>query len=243
VNRNDDVDVLAGAAARARQDLNAVTSLRPVPVPVLASQSRRDGRVRAGGWRRRFRSPALAGLAVAVLVLGTLVGIKILSDGDGGGASPRPSSLLRRGAEVDGMRLRPAGVGYTEIFGVYCDPIVLQPGTYTRTCGDVARWHGPLLIGHGTLADSPKDLEQIWQAQRWELYLDGRPVNLAAFGTLPDRHYFEPALGREVWVRQWAVTIANPTPGPHTIRSVVEQSPAGDIPVGTYDTTWTLTVN
>ena len=237
MNRNDDVDVLAGAAARARQDLHAVTSLRPVPV--LPSPSRHSGRVRAGGWCRRLRSPALAGLAVAVLVLGTLVGIKIVSGG--GRVSPGPSSLLRPGAELDGMRLRVTDVTDAELFGLYCDPIVLRPGTYTRACGNI-RYRGPLVIGYGSIATSSEELEQMWRAQRWELYLDGQPVDLAAFGTLPDRHFFEPAVGAEVWLRQWAVTIANPTPGPHTLRSVVEQSPAGDAPVGTFDTTWTFTI-
>jgi len=239
VNHNDNVDVLAGAAAQARQDLNAVTKLRPVPP--LPPQARRDGRVGAGSWHRRLRSPALAGLAVAVLVLGTLVGIKIVSDG--GGVSPRPGNLLRPGDELNGMRLGTTnGAYYKELFGPYCDPIVLQPGTYTRACDEIPRWAAPLLIGHGALADSAEELEQVWRAQRWELYLDGQPVDLAAFGTLPDRHYYEPTLGAEEWVRGWAVTIVNLTPGQHTLRSVVEQSPLGDWPVGTYDTTWIFTV-
>ena len=123
---------------------------------------------------------------------------------------------------------------------MYCDPYNQQSWTNARDC-EVPQWPR-LVIGGGTIAASPELLELVWQAQRWELYLDGRQVDVAAFGTLPDSHYFEPALGIEVWLRQWAVTLVNPTPGQHTLRYLVYQSPAGDEPAGTYYTTWTFTV-
>jgi hypothetical protein len=173
---------------------------------------------------------------VAVLVLGILVGIRLV--GDGGPASPRPSVLLGPGAELDGMRLTTAYDFDSDIF-TYCDPIILQYGTYARDC-EVPQL-GRLMIGHGALATSQELLEQEWQAQRWRLYLDGQEVDLSAFGTLPDRSYVDTDLG-EVWVRQWAVTLVYPTRGQHTLRYVMEQSPAGDDPGGASDTTWTFTV-
>jgi hypothetical protein len=98
------------------------------------------------------------------------------------------------------------------------------------------------MIGHGNLAASAELLEQGWQAARWQLYLDGQRVELAAFGTLPDRHYFESGVGEEVWLREWGVTIVNPTPGRHTLRYVQEPFPPGDGAVGAMDATWTFTI-
>ena len=74
----DDFDRLARAASRARSDLSAATSLRPVP------ELRRDPRPRParqiGGWYRLLNSPATAALVVAVFVLGILVGTTLVND-------------------------------------------------------------------------------------------------------------------------------------------------------------------
>jgi hypothetical protein len=138
------------------------------------------------------------------------------------------------------MRLTTATEADTEIFGTFCEPIILTPGTVSREC-EVPQLQR-LMIGHGNIAASPELLEQEWQAGRWELHLDGRQVDLAAFGTLPDEHFYEPAVGAEVWLRQWSITIVNPTPGQHTLRYVQDQMPAADAHVGTIDATWTFTV-
>jgi hypothetical protein len=231
VNHNDEVDVLARAAARARQDLNAVTSLRPVPA--LPSQSRRHGRARGGGWRGLLRSPAFSGVAVVVLVLGILVGIWLVDVG--GSASPPPVGLLRPGAELDGMRLTTANLVDDEIFS-YCDPYTPQSGIHARDC-EVPQLQR-LMIGYGNIAATQELLEQEWPPQRWRLFLDGQEVDLAAFGTLADRRSFDFEVGHDVWTRLWAVTVVNPTPGQHTVRYLIEPSPAGD----TLDITWTITV-
>jgi hypothetical protein len=234
VNRNNDIDVLAGTAARARQDLNSVTSLRPVPE--LPSPSRRyEGGARGGGLRRLLRSPALAGFAVAVLVLGILVGIRLV--GDGGRASPSPSLLLP-GDELDGMLLTTATVVDTDMF-IYCDPYVSQPGIYTRYCA-VPRLR--LMIGYGDYDDSQELLEQRWRVERYRLYLDGQEVDLAAFGTKPDTREYDFITHRDVWLRLWAVTVVNPNPGEHTVRYVVEWPAFGDEPAGMTDITWTINV-
>jgi hypothetical protein len=88
----------------------------------------------------------------------------------------------------------------------------------------------------------PELLEDEWQAQTWSLFLDGRRVDLDAFGALPDRQLIEPAAGGEVWLRQWAVTVVDPTPGEHILHYVQETTSAGEEAAGTKDVTWTFTV-
>src|SRR5262245_3213662 len=89
-------------------------------------------------------------------------------------AVPQRSGLLGPGAEVDGMELTVGTIADTEIFDLSCDPIIMQPGTHARTC---AFPHVPrLMIGYGNVAVSPLLLEREWQAQQWQLYLDGQEV-------------------------------------------------------------------
>jgi DNA-binding beta-propeller fold protein YncE len=95
-------DTLAGRASRARQDLNALTTLRPVPPPV---RPRRLGRIIVPGW---LRSPLAAALAVALFVLGVLVGFRTVQERAtpvGGvlasvSAGGRPSSVATDGSTV-----------------------------------------------------------------------------------------------------------------------------------------------
>ncbi len=74
----NDFDHVAGAAARARQDLNAATSIRPVPA--FSARWRDEAAPRGTRSPRLLRSPALAGVAIAVFVLGMLVGINFMTD-------------------------------------------------------------------------------------------------------------------------------------------------------------------
>jgi hypothetical protein len=100
-------DHIAGLATRARHDLNAATTRRPVPV--LPGRSlRRGAPAPAVVGRRRVRSPILVAAAVAVFVLGILIGIG--SVGDRGSlsrnvvstvdADNRPSAVATDGATV-----------------------------------------------------------------------------------------------------------------------------------------------
>jgi outer membrane protein assembly factor BamB len=73
MSHDNNVDLLAGRAARAREDLGRATSLRPVPPPRRARTTDRSAPVRRVP--RVMRSPVVAALAVAVFVLGVLVGI------------------------------------------------------------------------------------------------------------------------------------------------------------------------
>jgi hypothetical protein len=180
------------------------------------------------------RTVGRAAVALAMTAL-LVAGCGPVSDGT---ASPQPGGLLRPGAELDGMHVTTATDADTTIFDITCDPIIPQPGTYAREC-EVPRLQR-LMIGYGSIAASPELLEQEWRAQRWQLYLDGREVDLGAFGTLPDHPFVGADVGDEVWTRLWAVTIVNPTPGQHTLRYV--RAPVTDARAQTLDATWTFTV-
>jgi hypothetical protein len=174
--------------------------------------------------------------AIAVILAAVLIGGCAASDE----AGDEDTDLLGPGDEVAGMRLTTATTTDTDIFATFCDPILLEPGTFHRECEVPAVQR--LMIGWGNIAPSPEILEEEWQAQTWALSLDGHPVDLAAFGTLPDSQTFEPAVGDDVWLRRWSVALVNPKPGQHTLRYVTEQTGAGEESAGTGDVTWTLNV-
>ena len=115
----------------------------------------------------------------------------------------------------------------------FCNPIVLKPGVYSRACTVPAV--PQLFIGYGTIEKTKSELDQVWHAQAWEAYLDGREIDLGSFSTMPDRTFFETSVGSAVWLREWNVLLVEPTPGEHTLRYVT----TGAEPA---DTTWTFTV-
>jgi len=181
------------------------------------------------------RTIGRAALALAMTAL--LAGCGPVTDGS---ASPQPGGLLRPGAELDGMRLATGDERDTTIFDISCDPIIPQPGIHQRNC-EVPQLQR-LMVGYGNIAASPELLEQEWRAQQWQLFLDGQGVDLAAFGTLADRPYVGANVGGGAWIRLWAVTLVNPTPGQHTLRYLRGHSAVGAAPADTLDVTWTFTV-
>ncbi len=94
-----------------------------------------------------------------------------------------------------------------------------------------------LFVGTGLWA-SQAAIERVWNASKWEMWIDGQPVNLQAFGTA-DKWLFKfgPAGNRDVVLRWWTVTLLRATTGRHTIRYRT-RSPE----LGVTDTTWTFTV-
>jgi hypothetical protein len=119
----------------------------------------------------------------------------------------------------------------TSLFGGYCDPVVLTPGRRSRDCGSIPPWTR-LYVGYGLFAP-PSSIERVWKATTWKLWLDGRPVDLAAFGT-SDRELpkYAPADGKDVVLREWSIVLVRPTPGKHRIRYRTADSD------GVLDTTW-----
>ena len=118
----------------------------------------------------------------------------------------------------------------------FCNPVILKPGTYRRSCA-IPRVQR-LLIGYGDFEPTRKALESDWKERTWDLWVDGRRVNLAAFGTYDHTLFGFPAAGgKNVILRRWKVILAGVTPGKHTVR-YRSNGPS----VGTTDATWAFRV-
>jgi hypothetical protein len=118
----------------------------------------------------------------------------------------------------------------------FCAPDIPKPGTYHRTCF-VPRIER-LFIGYGDWERTRKALDSAWKQLKWDLWFDGRRVDLPRFGTSERTlYYYPPAGGKNVILRMWSVTLLRITSGKHVIR-YRSQSRS----LGTSDATWTLTV-
>ena len=161
-----------------------------------------------------------AGIAAAAAVAGT-------EQADVIGPSTRVNGML----VVQGTAQR----SEARLFSDWCDPVVLTPGRRTRSCGRIPRTVR-LYVGYGLFAPEAK-IERTWQEAHWQMWIDGKRVNLQAFGT-SDRTLakYPPAGNKDVTLREWNVTLVRATAGRHTIR--YRNYEAG----GTIDTTWTFTV-
>jgi len=117
----------------------------------------------------------------------------------------------------------------TEIW-LFCDPLVIEPGVFTREC-EVPEMKN-LQIGYGIFAETKEELDALWATFTWELFLDGHPVDLSAFGTFDQ----DDVLDGPVKLREWNVVLDQVTPGIHTLRYVSAES--GE----SFDVTWIFTV-
>jgi hypothetical protein len=113
-----------------------------------------------------------------------------------------------------------------------CDAVIPKPGRYRRTCSVplVRR----LFIGYGDWERTRRALDSAWKQLKWDLWFDGRHVNLPRFGT-SDRtlYYFPAAGGKNAILREWSVILVGVTPGRHVIRYRSESRS-----LGTTDATW-----
>lgn len=106
----------------------------------------------------------------------------------------------------------------------FCEEEELVAGT-CRVPADI----GNLAIVWGWEADSEEELKSLWQDANWALAVDGRQVNLPAFGYLwydeedPASHY-------------WRIALQHPTIGKHV---VVWTYKIGDEP---HEKNWNFTV-
>ena len=117
-----------------------------------------------------------------------------------------------------------------------CDPVILKPGSVRRSCRvpHVRR----LFVGYGEFEPTRKALARSWSRTRWSLWLDGRAVDLPAFGTSDRILYAFPAAGgKDVVLREWKVILVGATPGKHRLRYRSATASA------TTDATWTFTVS
>jgi hypothetical protein len=140
---------------------------------------------------------------------------------------------LRPGDAVGSMRLaRGTAATALKLFDI-CNPIPTSP--QATQCGRVPRVKR-LFIGYGSF-DLPRKIDALWRKTKWNAWIDGRPIDLAAFGS-SDRTLFAfvHAGGKNVTLREWRVVLVGATPGRHTLRY-------GSVgPDGKGDTTWTFTV-
>ena len=144
---------------------------------------------------------------------------------------------LRPGDQLGGMKLVPGGNAPATSVFEYCDPVVLDPGTYERSCQVPAVRN--LHIGTGPFFE-PDRVEEGWNDQDWKLWLDGRPVDLGQFGTydIPIDKY-EPLGGEPAVVRNWNVLLLDPTAGSHKLRYLLTFKQSG----AKLDMTWIFTMS
>jgi hypothetical protein len=92
-----------------------------------------------------------------------------------------------------------------------------------------------LAVGPGVAAATAETRSALWAATEWELHIDGRRVDLAAFGTSDAD--LEPPLAK--W-RGWDVLLEKPAVGSHTLRAVLVRKEAMSdglrtVPPGRYE--------
>jgi hypothetical protein len=172
--------------------------------------------------------------ALAVLTLGcacVLMSATVAAAGNEHVATIEPSTRVNGMLVVQG----PAQRSQARLFSDWCDPVVLTPGRRTRSCGRIPRT-SRLYVGYG-LFESEAKIERTWKASKWDMWIDGKRVDLQAFGTA-DRTLtrYPPAGNTDVVLREWNVTLVRATPGRHTIRYRTRE------PSGVTDTTWKFTV-
>jgi hypothetical protein len=88
---------------------------------------------------------------------------------------------LQPGDSIGDMALRSGGSAGPPIWA-FCAPVFGSPGVTTVEC-EVPPLP-ELAIGHGNYGADEALREAFWQAVSWELYFDGRQVDLAAFGAV-----------------------------------------------------------
>jgi hypothetical protein len=162
-----------------------------------------------------------------------LVAVVVVLAGSGGGSG----SPLGPGAEIGMMTLVTGTVEDADLkFFDLCDPVILKPGEYMRSCA-VPRV-SQLFVGYGDFEPTRKAIEMESKQSKWDLWIDDRRVDLPAFGTSDRTLFGFPAAGgKDVILREWRVILVDVTPGEHTIRYRNRHASHG-----TTDATWTFTV-
>jgi hypothetical protein len=193
----------------------------------LASRDATSGTVdRSTG--RQETSGVVCRWAACLLVSSALVTLT----GFGGQAGP-----IKPGDQVGAMRLVKGteATAHHKLFDT-CDPVILRSGVYSRRCGAVPRVRR-LFIGYGVFAP-PREINKVWAPSTWRAWLDGRRIQLAAFGwSSRTLLRFPPAGGKDVSLREWRVMLLSTTPSRHVIRYRFRDS------AGWIDATWKFTIS
>jgi hypothetical protein len=95
-------------------------------------------------------------------------------------------------------------------------------------CPEVGDCNAPagtsLNIGPGAYGFTPETLDANWQKLTSELYINGLPVDLAAFGSIDTIHEATKANS----IRLWNVTVEDPAPGELTLHWVTSMDDEKD---------------
>ena len=157
---------------------------------------------------------------------------------------------IKPGDQVGGMTLTKGGAQTVPIWAGFCNPNFYDPVTYEKIDYAEEVCSTPpfpqVVIGHGWYAKDEALRESNWAAMRWELYLDGHKIDLAAFGTVDQDLKTKNVATRDpneeltVKLRFYDVVLNNPSPGPHTLRTILHVSePINDgfisTPAGTFE--------
>ena len=89
----------------------------------------------------------------------------------------------------------------------FCDPL------NTGECGEVPVINN-LFLGYGFITDTSLQMKTNLEKSSWQLFIDGQPVDLPAFG------FIDLNLGRIY--RFWNVMVDNVTPGKHTVQYLLD---------------------
>lgn len=135
---------------------------------------------------------------------------------------PTDRSMLKPGDEIDGMIIT-TGAAKTPPLWAFCSPASENEGVVNTDCR--VPQVSELAIGHTFGLTDPKLQTLDWSALTWELFLDGQPLDLDAFGI---HSYLVPGLAphpspvREVFIQMkgWDVVLVNPTPGRHSLEGL-----------------------
>ncbi len=139
--------------------------------------------------------------------------------------------MLRPGDKVSNMILTTgrlnSGLRTSSIWD-FCLSAMDSAGQATRECRVPP--YRQVVIGEQWSASDVGQLDADWSVMTWELYIDGQPVDLAAFGT------FDENLRNSRW-RGWNAVLMNLTSGSQlTLRYVLRlDQPVGDYQAGTYE--------
>ena len=151
---------------------------------------------------------------------------------------------LQPGDSIGEMSLRSGGAAGPPLWA-FCSPAFQNLGVTTTEC--TVPQLPEVASGHGSYGADEALRDAMWSAQSWELFLDGHQVDLAAFGSeeadlplAPGMFGYDPNQQVVAKLRSWDVVLVNPSPGAHTLRSVVTFSQDTDdgfhtMTAGTYE--------
>jgi hypothetical protein len=126
--------------------------------------------------------------------------------------------MLKPGEMIDDMVIT-TGVENAVPFWAFCSPKKVNDHSISADCGDLS--YANLAIGHTFGVMDLVDPSIGWEELNWEMSLDGRPIDLAAFGVYDFVHPDFPSKPlREVFrvLRVWDVVLVNPSLGTHRLQ-------------------------